>query len=345
MFSSSIKRLTSFTTPILQHLSGKATQNARAFSVLPTNIKKYHEAPEYSRWEKLVYKCTGNRVLIRDIRMLRLFYQLHKEPSNSALVFEVDRLIRTRSSLQYKDVQNEHLPKEKKTQNGTCHLMEMWRNNERVPDRCYDYQQLLKLPENTLGHKYAKQMIDLGFNSYGDWEALGVDRDDLDLSSYAHRRWFEVHDIVHILLDYNLTAGDECLINFFFFSQYKMGHNITFPMIAMARIVHDHYGELPTYFDGLMEARQRGKHAVPLLGQRIENMLEMDLEEARRELHIIPRKGPRYYTNNNQVDWVDWRKGDGVIQWDCPQNAGKWVGEQKCPDLYPEKMGAPPPTS
>ncbi|PIQ24230.1 hypothetical protein COW36_10435 [bacterium (Candidatus Blackallbacteria) CG17_big_fil_post_rev_8_21_14_2_50_48_46] len=147
----------------------------------------------------------------------------------------------------------------------------------------FDLDELLRLPEQSLGHVYARHMrenhLDVVF--YPPLE----DTQDDDIA-YLRKRARQTHDIHHVVLGFPAIDTGEMAISAFYLSQ----NNI--PLSALLIGFGFLYAILrePRRIEELMNAIflgwSRGKECPVFLGLKWEDYFERPIDEVRRELHL-----------------------------------------------------------
>lgn len=147
----------------------------------------------------------------------------------------------------------------------------------------YDLEALSKLPEDTLGHQFAKHMqaYQLEIVFYPPLEETADD----DIA-YLRKRARQTHDIHHVVLGFPAIDSGEMAISAFYLSQ----HNV--PLSALLIGFGFLYTILrePQRIEELMSAIQLGwnigKQTTKLMGVRWEDYWETPMDEVRKKLKI-----------------------------------------------------------
>jgi ubiquinone biosynthesis protein COQ4 len=82
----------------------------------------------------------------------------------------------------------------------------------RVNEETWNQQTLLALPENTFGHQYALWMSRFAFTPEDRTPCRYVP--DLELA-YIMQRYRETHDVIHVLLNYDVTVAEELAVKWY----------------------------------------------------------------------------------------------------------------------------------
>lgn len=144
---------------------------------------------------------------------------------------------------------------------------------------------LVRLPEQTLGRVYADHM-----NRHG----LVVDLLPESLVDDKRLAWLltritHLHDVLHVLLDYDTSLAGELAVQGFVLGQFAAPMAGLATGAAIQALAIDRPDQLPVALDLLLEGYQRGKAATPYLSLRWEEHWELPLAEA-RTLGAIPAR-------------------------------------------------------
>jgi ubiquinone biosynthesis protein COQ4 len=152
-----------------------------------------------------------------------------------------------------------------------------------LPRLLTDHQQLVALPEGTLGRIFAEVCIGAGINSMALVEAQrNMSRDYAKLD--PARQWFSdrltvLHDLWHILSGYATQPRGEAAIVAFSYAQGLDYRPIPIFMALSVVMRVARVGEL-------WRAYRRGRQTQSLVLQRYEELLALPLETVRERLHI-----------------------------------------------------------
>lgn len=150
---------------------------------------------------------------------------------------------------------------------------------------------LAALPEGSLGNAYARYMAH--YRLFPDFfpiqPRLGADATP---TQYAVHRLNKGHDFLHVLGAYETSDADEVAVQSFALGVAPVALALflaeasAHPDIAQGRYKH-----LRDIYSGQIQAEdfERGVTAAALLGARFEALLEVPLEEVRRQLGISAR--------------------------------------------------------
>jgi ubiquinone biosynthesis protein COQ4 len=157
--------------------------------------------------------------------------------------------------------------------------------------RLADEAWLASMPEGSLGREYLKFMTRSRITSDGLMAAqeAGIDPnaalDVDDARAYVGDRLRDMHDLWHVLTEYG--ADDTGEIANLWFSVGQFG-NPGMAFIAFFGMVGGNLGaqlEWPRY---CYRAYVRGRRALRLVSEPVEEMLELPIDEVRRRLRISP---------------------------------------------------------
>lgn len=142
---------------------------------------------------------------------------------------------------------------------------------------------LLLLPKNTFGYAYANFMDSNGLSS--DTRSFVHYIDNAELA-YIMKRYRQIHDYVHVLLDFNVNVPDEIVVKWFEFAHFGL------PMTALSAF----FGPLNTSTEdkkyianNIPWAIQNGYNSRLMLNVYFENEFEKDFASLKRELRINPK--------------------------------------------------------
>jgi len=152
-------------------------------------------------------------------------------------------------------------------------------------DTC-NVDDLLTLPKNTFGYAYADFMLRNGLTSDTRAPVQYVDNAEL---AYIMKRYRQIHDFVHVLLDFDVTVSEEIIVKWFEFAHFGL------PMTGLSAI----FGPLNRK-DTTSDDRERILRHVPwavyngynskcLLNVYFEEEFEKDLNTLKREIGIIEK--------------------------------------------------------
>ncbi len=165
----------------------------------------------------------------------------------------------------------------------------------------YNLDDLIKLPKNSLGYTYAKLMKTMGFEPHF---YRSRDRPSLDdLSDYVTMRVRKTHDLYHTISGFNMYIGEVGVIALNV-TQYAYPAFMLIDLIAVAAACFPGLAKIPEsekiqsslVFDTLSKGLEMGREAKSLFPVKFEEMIEMPIEDVRKELKITPiKEGPSWY--------------------------------------------------
>jgi ubiquinone biosynthesis protein COQ4 len=143
-----------------------------------------------------------------------------------------------------------------------------------------DLEQLSKLSKNTLGHLYAKHMVD---NNLKVLQAQPPENDYQFLSFHLT----ETHDIWHVITDSKTDIWGEIKLEAFYVAQLKMSR-FWLALLSKNLLKSVLYNiELSNqYMDALTTGWLMGKKAKPLFGINWNTLWETPIDEVRKSLDI-----------------------------------------------------------
>jgi ubiquinone biosynthesis protein COQ4 len=157
--------------------------------------------------------------------------------------------------------------------------------------RLADEKWLLSMPEGSLGREYLKFMTRSRITSDGLMAAQEAQVDPNaalevdDARAYVADRLRDMHDLWHVLTDYG--ADDTGEIANLWFSVGQFG-NPGMAFIAFFGMIGGSPGILLEWPRYCYRAYVRGRRAVRLVSEPIEEMLDLPIDDVRRRLRISP---------------------------------------------------------
>jgi ubiquinone biosynthesis protein COQ4 len=170
----------------------------------------------------------------------------------------------------------------------------------------YDFDQLIKLPKNTLGYTYAKLMNTMGFQAHFYRDRPSVD----DESDYVTMRVRKTHDLHHTISGFSMGIGEVGVIALNV-SQFGYPAFMLIDTVALTIACFPGLSNLPDEekflgglaFDTLSTGIKMGREAKSLFPVKFEEMLEVPIEDVRKNLNITPiKEGPSWYQYPNLKD-------------------------------------------
>ncbi len=155
------------------------------------------------------------------------------------------------------------------------------RERPSIDSASVDFDRLRALPETTLGGAYARYL-----------DAQGLDPDLFqappglpDVPSYVAKRMRQVHDLWHVLTEYDTNVRGEVALQAFTYGQTGTPSALIITLGALLRFGASDRTMLPLAVDGF----RRGRAAEFLPPVWLEEMWERPIDDVRRELGIRPR--------------------------------------------------------
>jgi ubiquinone biosynthesis protein Coq4 len=144
-----------------------------------------------------------------------------------------------------------------------------------------DLQQLLTLPQNTLGYVYADHMI---INGLTPLQASSIDSDYQFLAAHIT----ETHDLWHVVTGFDTKLIGEIKLEAFYVAQLYASR---FWLALLAKnllkaVVYD-IEIAGKYLDAITQGWTMAQRAKPLFGIRWNSLWETPLEDVRSSLNII----------------------------------------------------------
>jgi ubiquinone biosynthesis protein COQ4 len=157
--------------------------------------------------------------------------------------------------------------------------------------RVADTEWLRGMPDGSLGREYLKFMARSKITSDGLTAAqdAGVDPNaalDVDEErQYVADRLRDMHDLWHVLTEYGADDTGEIANLWFSVGQFGNPGMAFIAFFGMIGGIPGAHLEWPRY---CYRAYVRGRRALPLVSEPIEEMLHLPIDEARRRLRISP---------------------------------------------------------
>jgi ubiquinone biosynthesis protein Coq4 len=165
-------------------------------------------------------------------------------------------------------------------------LERMWQ--ERYCPERYDVEEMLGLPEATLGGRYARHMKSLGLRPdfYDDVAA----RHKLH---YLRLRVRQTHDVWHVMTGYDTGHFGEVGLQGFYLGQFTNGQSVIIGAGAMLKhLVLGRFGALERCVESFCEGYSNGRRARSLLAVKWEQLWEQPVD-ALRDRYGIAVAGAR----------------------------------------------------
>jgi ubiquinone biosynthesis protein COQ4 len=155
---------------------------------------------------------------------------------------------------------------------------ELMRDQPAIDSTSIDYQALAALPPGTLGHAYARHLLDQGLDPDLFQAPPSVPR----AIAYLAKRFRQTHDIWHVLTGYATDVQGEVLLQAFAFGQ--LGTPAP-GLIAVAGAIRCSLRD-PLAVLRAWKAYRRGKRARFLLVVRFEDFWDEPLAQVRARLEV-----------------------------------------------------------
>lgn len=133
--------------------------------------------------------------------------------------------------------------------------------------------------KNSTGYLFYKQMTGEGLDLFPY-----VDKKNLTEVEYMRERRREIHDILHVVLEYDTSLKGEAALNMFLAAQSGMPISYLVVVGVILKFIFKQPHELKGLMDLLAEAWQKGKNSKCIFGIKWEKWLEKDVEEIRNHL-------------------------------------------------------------
>jgi ubiquinone biosynthesis protein COQ4 len=210
-------------------------------------------------------------------QLLRFSLGALKNPTRQDLVAAVGEISSSlQSHISLKDVRNKMLL----SHSGRKIL----RERPQINSTTLDIKKLINFPKNTFGYRYALFMQ--GNNLSADTRApityIKSDDPEGDELAYVMLRYRQTHDFIHTLTNVPISVEAEIALKWFEFSQYGL------PMTLLAGVFGSmkyHHEDFSKWFEWGIHS---GSRAEFLLAEYFEKNLEMDIDDYRKKLKIIP---------------------------------------------------------
>ncbi len=215
---------------------------------------------------------------LQELQLLKAIVTLSKNPDQTGEVFSIlDSIARS-------------LPDSERKKYGDIFLSylgfkELYMAKQH-PDMPYEIDQLLLLPENTLGHHYARHMRDNNLNPEFYPEVKGNSP-----LQFARLRLLKTHDILHTISGFNTSHAGELGLQAFYLAQFPAS---PFPVAILASgflglLQSKNFNERGEVMEHISKGYERGKAAKPILFRKWEDDWESDIEGLRNNLNITLR--------------------------------------------------------
>lgn len=152
----------------------------------------------------------------------------------------------------------------------------------------HNLESLANLPNNTLGHHYAKFMSETGFSV--DWYPRLKEVSPLH---FAYNRQYDTHDILHTMTGFWGGSVHELGLQGFYLSQTVPNPTAmsAFAAASLNLLKTNEPDRNLLVFDYIFEGYQMGRRAEKVMFRNWEADFERDIDELRNELNIKPYTG------------------------------------------------------
>ncbi|PSR18917.1 ubiquinone biosynthesis protein [filamentous cyanobacterium CCP3] len=167
------------------------------------------------------------------------------------------------------------------------HLKQDPANAALIRDRylppAHDLDQLLTLPQDSLGYIYAAKLKKMGFDP-NLHKGMTAESD----AHYVEVRISQTHDIWHIITGFDVSFIDEIGLQAFYLSQFAYPVGTMLVGNSLISMTLREPAQLPQLIEAIDRGLQMGKNAQSLFAQKWEEGWEKPLEQWQAELNIQP---------------------------------------------------------
>lgn len=152
-----------------------------------------------------------------------------------------------------------------------------------LSEKPYDLNELIQLPEGTLGRVYAEHMLKykLDIVFYPPLE----DKVDDDIA-YMRKRARQTHDIHHVVLDFPAEDIGEMAISAFYLSQNRIPLSGLLIGCGFFNAVIKQPHRIEELMNAIIKGWEMGKQAKDVLGVKWEEYFTVPIEKVRKDLNI-----------------------------------------------------------
>ncbi|MBW4562272.1 MAG: ubiquinone biosynthesis protein [Mojavia pulchra JT2-VF2] len=146
----------------------------------------------------------------------------------------------------------------------------------------HDLKALLQYPQDSLGYTYASSLKQAGFHTLA--AKVKIDSD----TSYVENRWYQTHDIWHIITGFDTSEIGEIGLQAFYLAQFQLplaSMLIANSLIATTLLQPE---ELSLLLGAIAKGWEMGQTAKPLIAQKWEEAWEKPVAVWRAELNVQP---------------------------------------------------------
>lgn len=158
-----------------------------------------------------------------------------------------------------------------------------------------DFDELIKLPDDTLGHLYAKHVIDNNLNRKiaSMYKAAhdGLDQEGKlhgmpEEAKYAVVRGFQLHDVLHIITGYLTTGYGEMALQAFTLAQSTLPYSASWMATLTAQMTFVNPDMTVPVMDALSEGWRLGRRAKNLNFTKWEERFDEPVARLREEYEL-----------------------------------------------------------
>ncbi|MBA3811212.1 MAG: hypothetical protein H0X27_06125 [Caulobacteraceae bacterium] len=155
-----------------------------------------------------------------------------------------------------------------------------------------DFEDLLDLPAESLGYRYARHIIDNNLNktiasdyrrAHERMDAEGKLHGMPEEVKYAVVRGFQIHDIFHILTGYDTTGRGEIALQAFTLAQRRLPYSSIWMATLTTQMTFLDPDMTPVVMDAISEGWRYGRRAANLNYPRWEEMMDRPVDDLRGE--------------------------------------------------------------
>lgn len=147
----------------------------------------------------------------------------------------------------------------------------------------HDLDQLLTLPQDSLGYIYAAKLKKTGFDPN-----LHIGMTAESDAHYVEIRISQTHDIWHIVTGFGVSFIDEIGLQAFYLSQFAYPVGTMLVGNSLISLTLREPAQLPQLIEAITQGLQMGKTAQSLFAQKWEEGWEKPLKQWQAELNLQP---------------------------------------------------------
>lgn len=170
-----------------------------------------------------------------------------------------------------------------------------------LPPLLDDHAEILKLPENSVGHAYVKFMESEGLTAAGlveEFDKFNEQYEDFnDVIDWYGNRLRDTHDLLHVLTGYGRDSlGEACVLAFS--NAQTRNPGVAFIAFMGGREIRRHVPKNAPVMKAVLEGKRQGKASQGIAYQDIMALLAEPLDAARERMGIKP---PSTYKRVHEV--------------------------------------------